>query len=107
MSENNPNTTADDTPEVAFAGDEEKLTSEQHSPRHADGYQIEDHSDDPPRPAQPNRGPHKSSTQIAHEVYAGKWGDQESWAERVEAAGYHIEQIQHLVSRGVGRPTSR
>lgn len=68
---------------------------------------FEDHeytpADAPPRPAQPNRGPHKSSTQISKEVWAGKWGE-DGWQERVKSAGYDLNMVELLVSRGIGRP---
>lgn len=60
-------------------------------------------SEAPPRPAQPNRGPHKSSTQISKEVWAGKWGE-DGWQERVKSAGYDLNMVELLVSRGIGRP---
>lgn len=57
----------------------------------------------PPRPAQPNRAPHKSNTQIAAEVWAGKWGSGPDRARRLKAAGYNPDTIQALVNRGVGK----
>lgn len=57
----------------------------------------------PPRPSAPNRGPHKSSTQIAHEVWDGQWGDS-GWGARVKAAGFDADMVQRLVDRGLGRP---
>lgn len=59
----------------------------------------------PPRPAQPNRGPHKGLTQIANEVWAGQWGG-EGWQDRVQAAGFDSKKVEHLVLRGVGRKSS-
>lgn len=60
----------------------------------------------PPRPAQPNRAPHKSLTQIAAEVWAGKWGSGPDRAKRLKAAGYDPNVIQQLVNRGVGNAGS-
>jgi hypothetical protein len=60
----------------------------------------------PPRPAQPNRGPHKSNTQIAAEVWAGKWGSGPDRAKRLKAAGYDPAAIQALVNKGVGNAGS-
>lgn len=57
----------------------------------------------PPRPAQPNRAPHKSNTQIAAEVWAGKWGSGDDRARRLKASGYDPKLIQNLVNRGVGK----
>ena len=56
----------------------------------------------PPRPAVPNRGPHKSSTQIAHEVQDGQWGG-EGWQERVASAGFNVDMVQRLINKGVGQ----
>lgn len=56
----------------------------------------------PPRPAVPNRNPHKSSTQIAREVWDGQWGD-DGWQERVAAAGFNAELVERLVNKGVGQ----
>lgn len=63
---------------------------------------VDERHEMPPRPAVPNRNPHKSSTQIANEVWAGQWGG-ENWQHRVESAGYNIELIESLVFKGVGR----
>jgi hypothetical protein len=60
----------------------------------------------PPRPAQPNRGPRKSSTQVAAEVWAGKWGSGDDRKRRLTAAGYNANAIQALVNRGVGKTAS-
>ena len=57
----------------------------------------------PPRPAQPARGPRKSNTQIAAEVWAGKWGTGDDRKKRLKAAGYNPDLIQALVNRGVGK----
>ena len=82
-----------DTNDPGYFGDEEEdEVDHEYTP-----------AETPPRPAQPNRGPHKSSTQIAKEVFAGQGGE-EGWQDRVEAAGYDIATVQHLVNRGVGRP---
>lgn len=56
-----------------------------------------------PRPSQPTRGPRKSSTQVANEVWAGKWGSGADRAKRLTAAGYNAAAIQALVNRGVGK----
>ena len=80
--------------------DEVEELTETDAGRHSDEFQQA--SSAAPRPAQPNRGPHKSSTQVAAEVWAGKWGD-DDWQDKVEAAGYNAELIDDLVSRGVGR----
>lgn len=58
-------------------------------------------SEIPPRPAQPNRSPHKSPTQLAAEVWAGKWGS-DGWEGRLTDSGFDAEHILDLVSRGVG-----
>jgi hypothetical protein len=60
----------------------------------------------PPRPPQPNRGPRKSNTQIAAEVWAGKWGSGPDRAKRLKAAGYDPVLIQSLVNKGVGNAGS-
>lgn len=60
----------------------------------------------PPRPAVPNRAPRKSNTQIAAEVWAGKWGSGDERARRLKAAGYNPATIQALVNRGVGKTAS-
>lgn len=73
---------------------------EEHTPRHAE---IEDHSDDPPRPGAPNRAPHKGLTQLAKEVYAGKWGGDDVWEQHLEESGYNVEAVRNLVDRGVGK----
>ena len=52
--------------------DEVEELTETDAGRHSDEFQQA--SSAAPRPAQPNRGPHKSSTQVAAEVWAGKWG---------------------------------
>lgn len=52
------------------------------------------------KPAAPAR---KSNTQIAAEVWAGKWGNGDDRMKRLKAAGYDAKAIQSLVSRGVGR----
>lgn len=57
----------------------------------------------PPRPAQPARAPRKSNTQIAGEVWQGKWGSGDDRARRLKAAGYNPEVIQNLVNKGVGK----
>lgn len=72
-----------DAPEVAFSADET--------------------DDFPPRPARPNRAPHKSSTQIAAEVWAGMWGKGEERLKRLDAAGFDSKAIQNLVNLGVGK----
>lgn len=56
-----------------------------------------------PRPAQPNRAPRKSNTQLAAEVWAGKWGSGADRMRRLKAAGYNADAIQALVNRGVGK----
>lgn len=56
-----------------------------------------------PRPARPDRGPRKSNTQIAAEVWAGKWGSGDVRRDRLTAAGYNANTIQKLVNQGVGR----
>lgn len=53
-----------------------------------------------PRPTAPVR---KSSTQIAAEVWAGKWGSGDDRARRLKGAGYDPKLIQDLVNRGVGK----
>lgn len=60
----------------------------------------------PPRPPQPNRGPRKSSTQIAAEVWAGLWGSGPDRAKRLKNAGYDPVAIQALVNKGVGNAGS-
>lgn len=57
----------------------------------------------PPRPTQPNTAPRKSNTQIAAEVWAGKWGSGDDRKRRLKAAGYNADTIQALVNRGVGK----
>lgn len=60
----------------------------------------------PPRPAKPNRAPHKSLTQIAAEVHAGWWGHEDGRAERLDAAGFDSERVLALVERGVGKTSA-
>ena len=60
----------------------------------------------PPRPATPDRGPRKSNTQIAAEVWAGKWGTAPERYNRLRSAGYNPDTIQALVNKGVGKPGS-
>jgi len=57
------------------------------------------------RPPAPPKAPvaRKSNTQIAAEVWAGKWGSGDDRARRLKAAGYNAKAIQDLVNRGVGR----
>lgn len=57
------------------------------------------------RPPAPPRPPvvRKSNTQIAAEVWAGKWGSGPDRARRLKAAGYDPATIQTLVNKGVGR----
>ena len=69
----------------------------EHVPTH-----VDERHEMPPRPAVPNRNPHKSSTQIANEVWAGQWGG-ENWQHRVESAGYNVDLVERLVEKGVGR----
>jgi len=83
-----------DSPEQDEQVDTETV---EHVPAH-----VDERHEMPPRPAAPNRGPHKSSTQVANEVWAGQWGG-ENWQHRVESAGYNIELIESLVFKGVGR----
>lgn len=45
----------------------------------------------------------KSNTQIASEVWAGKWGTGQDRINRLKRAGYNPTVIQNLVNRGVGR----
>lgn len=54
-------------------------------------------------PAAPTR---KSNTQIAAEVWAGKWGNGADRARRLTEAGYSADAIQELVNRGVGNAGS-
>ena len=59
--------------------------------------------DTPPRPAQPDhRSNTKSTTQIAGELWEGRWGT-DGWQDRVTAAGYDAAFLELLVSRDVGR----
>ena len=57
-----------------------------------------------PSPAKPVA--RKSNTQIAAEVWAGKWGSGADRARRLKAAGYNPDAIQTLVNKGVGRSGS-
>lgn len=66
-------------------------------------YEYFTSSSSAPRPAQPNRGPRKSSSQIAAEVWAGKWGTAPERYDRLRSAGYDPDLIQSLVNRGVGK----
>lgn len=56
-----------------------------------------------PRPAAPRPTTHKSSTQIAAEVWAGKWGSGDDRVARLKKAGYNPKFIQDLINRGVGK----
>lgn len=56
----------------------------------------------PPPPPKPPVA-RKSNTQIAAEVWAGKWGSGDERARRLKAAGYDAAAIQALVNRGVGK----
>lgn len=56
----------------------------------------------PPRPA-PTPVARKSNTQIAAEVWAGKWGSGDDRNKRLKAAGYNPDTIQALVNKGVGK----
>ena len=56
-----------------------------------------------PKPSQPGNAPRKSNTQIAAEVWAGKWGSGDDRKRRLKAAGYNPDVIQALVNRGVGK----
>lgn len=47
--------------------------------------------------------PKKSVTQICAEVWAGMWGTGDDRLNRLRAAGYDADQIQSMVSRGVGK----
>jgi hypothetical protein len=85
-----------DEPVVAVEPDEDFV---------ADEPVVEARHEMPPRPAQPNRGPHKGLTQIANEVWAGQWGG-EGWQDRVQAAGFDSSKVEHLVLKGVGRKSS-
>lgn len=60
------------------------------------------------RPPAPPRAPvaKKSNTQIAAEVWAGKWGSGDARLAKLKAAGYNATLIQQLVNKGVGRPGS-
>lgn len=61
----------------------------------------------PPKPGGgDNRGDHKSLTQLAAEVWAGKWGSGEDRLKRLRAAGYDANKVQELVNRGIGRTTA-
>lgn len=60
----------------------------------------------PPRPHQTGAAPKKSQTQIAAEVWAGKWGSGQDRINRLNAAGYDGNAIQALVNRGVGRASA-
>ena len=53
----------------------------------------------PPRPP----AARKSNTQIAAEVWAGKWGTGSDRAARLKKAGYNPTLIQQLVNKGVGK----
>ena len=57
----------------------------------------------PATPVQPPRAGQKSSTQIAAEVWAGKWGSGAERARRLTAAGFNAAAIQALVNKGVGK----
>lgn len=48
----------------------------------------------------------KSSTQIAQEVWLGKWGSGDERVRRLKNAGYDPKAIQALVNRGVGNKGS-
>lgn len=69
-------------------------------------YEYFSNESAPPRPSKPDNGPRKSSTQVAAEVWAGKWGTAPERYDRLRAAGYDPKAIQALVNRGVGRPGS-
>ena len=59
--------------------------------------------DTPPRPAQPDhRSNTKSTTQVAGELWEGRWGT-DGWQDRVTAAGYDAAFLELLISRDVGR----
>ena len=55
-----------------------------------------------PRPS-PTNPVRKSNTQIAAEVWAGKWGSGDDRNKRLKAAGYNPAAIQTLVNKGVGK----
>ena len=46
----------------------------------------------------------KSLTQLAAEVWAGKWGNGADRTNRLTAAGYNAKAVQDLVNKGVGQP---
>lgn len=57
-----------------------------------------------PRPTTPAKPPvRKTNSQIAAEVWAGKWGSGEDRKARLRRAGYNPVVIQDLVNRGVGK----
>lgn len=60
------------------------------------------------RPPAPPKAPvtRKSNTQIAAEVWAGKWGSGDDRKRKLKAAGYNPDVIQGLVNKNVGRTTA-
>lgn len=60
-----------------------------------------------PKPSPSRPVVKKSATQIAAEVWAGKWGSGDERAKRLKAAGYNPASIQALVNRGVGKPGTK
>jgi CW_7 repeat len=54
----------------------------------------------------PSNGTRKSQTQIAGEVWAGKWGSHSERVDRLTAEGYNAKFIQDLVNKGVGKASA-
>lgn len=48
----------------------------------------------------------KSNTQLAAEVWTGKWGTGEERVQKLTAAGYDAKAVQALVDKGVGKPAT-
>lgn len=91
-----------DSPEQVEPLEVDPVEQTEPTPVEAVTAHVDERHEMPPRPAVPNRNPHKSSTQIANEVWAGQWGG-ENWQHRVESAGYNIDLVERLVEKGVGR----
>lgn len=71
-----------------------------------EAYEYFSASTTAPKPSQPDSSGKKSNTQIAREVWQGKWGNMPERARRLKAAGYNPDVIQALVNRGVGKSSA-